>query len=113
MGSTGSQAGGHVQVQGLLCKSCGLCAEYCPQELMKPATEVPPDQQPAATMNPAGHVLYVIHDPQGRCNGCGICAGICPEGAIVVYRRKKAAASPGKSSPVPPEGKKSEEDAHG
>jgi ferredoxin len=40
-------------------------------------------------MNPAGHVVYAIYDPDHKCNGCGLCATVCPEGAIVVYRRKK------------------------
>ena len=83
------RAGGQVQVQFLLCKSCGLCAEYCPRGLLKQATDIPPDERPDAVMNPAGHVVYTVHDPQGKCNGCGICATVCPEGAIVVYRRRK------------------------
>jgi 2-oxoglutarate ferredoxin oxidoreductase subunit delta len=83
-------AEGDVQVQFLLCKSCGLCAEYCPRGLMKPATEVPADARTGPAMNPAGHIVYVVHDPEGRCTGCGICAQVCPEGAVVVYRRKKA-----------------------
>jgi len=80
---------GDVQVQDLLCKSCGLCAEYCPRGLMRAATDVPAEQRTSPVMNPAGHVVYAIHDPAGQCTGCGICGQMCPEGAIVVYRRKK------------------------
>ena len=86
------QAQGQVQVQFLLCKSCGLCAEYCPRGLLKPATDIPADQRTGPgcpTMNPAGHVVYAVYDPEGKCNGCGLCATVCPEGAIAVYRRKK------------------------
>ena len=75
-------------MQGLLCKSCGLCAEYCPRQLMKPATEVPADCRHGPVINSAGHVVYEIHDPDGKCTGCGICANACPEGAVVVYRGK-------------------------
>lgn len=80
---------GDVQVHFLLCKSCGLCAEYCPQHLLRPATEVPQAERTGPTMNPAGHVVYEVHDPEGRCTGCGICGQLCPEGAVVVYRRRK------------------------
>ncbi|MDD4888850.1 MAG: 4Fe-4S binding protein [Phycisphaerae bacterium] len=95
------EAAGDVQVQVLLCKSCGLCAEYCPHHLLKPATEIPPDQRTGPVMNPAGHVVYEVYDPEGLCTGCGICGNICPEGAVVVYRRRKAGPSP---LPPPPAG---------
>lgn len=89
-----AQAQGQVQIHPLLCKSCGLCAEYCPRELPKPATDLPPDQRTGAVINPAGHVVYVVWDPKGRCNGCGICAQVCPEGAVVVYRTAKPSPKP-------------------
>jgi 2-oxoglutarate ferredoxin oxidoreductase subunit delta len=79
-----------VQVETLMCKSCGLCAEYCPVGVMKPATEVPPDDLDGPVMNPSGHVVYLVHDPEGKCTGCGICAAACPEGAVVVYRNQPA-----------------------
>lgn len=85
-----SQARGEVQVEPLMCKSCGLCAEYCPQHLMRPANEIPEAEREGPLINPAGHVVYEIFDPQGKCTGCGICATACPEGAVVVYRRKPA-----------------------
>jgi len=95
------EAAGEVQVQPLLCKSCGLCAEYCPQQLMKPATEIPADDRAGPVMSPSGHVVYEIHDPENRCTGCGICATACPEGAVVVYRRKKPKPEPRAVQPEP------------
>ncbi len=95
------RAAGQVQVQSLLCKSCGLCAEYCPHHLMKPATEIPADDRDGPVINPSGHVVYEIYDPQGQCTGCGICATACPEGAVVVYRRGKAKPEPRAARPEP------------
>jgi len=95
------KAAGQVQVEPLLCKSCGLCAEYCPQDLMKPANDIPSDSRSGPIINPAGHVVYEIYDPNNKCTGCGICASVCPEGAVVVYRTKpagKQAAMPATSS---------------
>ncbi|MCG3179307.1 MAG: hypothetical protein BIFFINMI_01641 [Phycisphaerae bacterium] len=91
-----NKARGQVQVEPLLCKSCGLCAEYCPEHLMKAATDIPADDREGPTLNPSGHVVYLIHDPDGQCSGCGICATACPEGAVVVYRRAafKSGAGP-------------------
>jgi ferredoxin len=99
-GSSDNKPRGEVQVESLLCKSCGLCAEYCPEELMKPATDIPPDDLDVPVMNPSGHVVYLIHDPEGQCNGCGICASACPEGAVVVYRRKPQRKSKPKAEAV-------------
>ncbi|MDD2573333.1 MAG: ferredoxin family protein [Bacillota bacterium] len=56
-----------VTVNGLWCKKCGICVEYCPAKVFtaeKDGTPVPAYQE--------------------KCTGCGICVLRCPDFALDV-----------------------------
>ena len=63
-----------VTIHRDLCKSCGLCIEYCPRKLLKLDTE----------LNRRGvHPARFNGSPE-KCTGCGNCAAICPDAAIEI-----------------------------
>lgn len=59
-----------VSVEESLCKSCGICVEMCPREVL-----VATEPLRKATV---AHLA--------RCTGCGLCAMYCPDWAIDVVR---------------------------
>lgn len=66
---------GHVVVNELYCKGCGLCLAACPQDALELSIEriTVKGYHPAQSANE-------------KCTGCGICAVVCPEAALTVYR---------------------------
>ncbi len=60
-----------------LCKSCKICMNACPKNLIKTS----------ACTNSIGVHYAEFKDEQKECLGCALCAESCPEAAIVeVYR---------------------------
>lgn len=55
-----------VEVDQRLCKSCGICIEFCRQGVL----EAQGPLQKAAVVHPE------------RCTGCGLCELYCPDWAI-------------------------------
>jgi 2-oxoglutarate ferredoxin oxidoreductase subunit delta len=68
------KARGKITIDEELCKSCGFCVEYCPQQVIGLADHY----------NTKGYYPAVLNS--GDCTGCGICALVCPEAAIEVWR---------------------------
>ncbi len=60
------------------CKSCGICAAFCPRECIKKDENGSP----------------VVEDPN-RCTGCGWCEVHCPDFAISVRPRNEKTLAPG------------------
>ncbi len=63
-----------VKIDRELCKSCELCIEFCPRDLLKLDAE----------LNKRGVHPARFEGPQERCTGCGNCATICPDAAIEI-----------------------------
>ena len=57
------------------CKSCGLCIEACPKQVLAPGAQT----------NAKGYYPVEPVKPE-TCIGCGLCATICPDIAIEIYR---------------------------
>jgi len=57
------------------CKSCGLCMDVCPKQVLAPGTKT----------NAKGY-FPVEPAKQEACIGCGLCATMCPDIAIEIYR---------------------------
>jgi len=63
-----------IQIKRDLCKSCGLCVEFCPRKLLILDVE----------LNKRGvHPARFDGDP-AQCTGCGNCAAMCPDAAIEI-----------------------------
>lgn len=63
-----------VKIKRDLCKSCGLCIEYCPRDLLELDDE----------LNVRGVKPAVFQGEPDRCIGCGNCAVMCPDAAIEI-----------------------------
>lgn len=59
-----------------LCKSCSLCVNHCPVDILEIDEE---------TINAAGHNPVKVIDPE-KCIGCETCMLMCPDTAIVVEK---------------------------
>ena len=58
-----------------LCKSCGLCVEFCPKGLIKMDSK----------LNKRGVEPAKFEEVDGKpCAGCGNCAAMCPDAAIEI-----------------------------
>jgi 2-oxoglutarate ferredoxin oxidoreductase subunit delta len=65
-----------IIVDSTFCKGCGLCVDYCPQDIMALDME---------TITPKGyHPAYCTS--QEDCTGCLSCATMCPDVAITIER---------------------------
>lgn len=58
------------------CKGCGLCVDFCPQEIMQLETEV--------ITQKGYHPAHCVD--QDRCTSCLNCAMMCPDVAITIER---------------------------
>ena len=56
------------------CKGCGLCVEYCPQNIL---------YQDKKTLNQSGYNIVSVSEPD-KCIGCAFCAMMCPDSVIKV-----------------------------
>ena len=63
-----------VTIRRDICKSCGLCVEFCPKKLL-----VLDDKLNARGVKPATCAGSI-----NGCTGCGNCAAMCPDAAIEI-----------------------------
>lgn len=75
-------AKGRVVISEEYCKSCSLCVEACPKNVLAISENI----------NPKGYRAVVDANPE-ECIGCGICAMRCPEAAIEVFREESVRRS--------------------
>jgi 2-oxoglutarate ferredoxin oxidoreductase subunit delta len=64
-----------VAINAEHCKACGLCIEFCPQDVLGFAS----------TRNDAGFYPAEVQD-QASCIGCLRCAMMCPDACIEIWR---------------------------
>ena len=62
-----------VHIQSELCKGCGLCVYYCPQDVLEMSEE----------LNEKGYNLAKVENPED-CIKCQLCEINCPDLAITV-----------------------------
>jgi len=63
-----------VKIRRDYCKGCGLCIEFCKQDVL----------QASANMNSMGYHYAEPAQPES-CIGCMICTMVCPDLAVEVY----------------------------
>lgn len=63
-----------IKIERDLCKSCGLCVEFCPRKLLVLDTG----------LNKRGVRPAKCEGPREKCTGCGNCAVMCPDAAIEI-----------------------------
>lgn len=68
---------GIVVIDANRCKSCGLCIEACPKNVLAFSGQ----------LNKSGYDAVWAEKPDD-CTGCAICALTCPDVVIEVYREK-------------------------
>jgi len=66
-----------VTIKQDMCKSCGLCIEFCPRGLITLAEE----------LNKRGVQPAAFTGDREKCTGCGNCAAMCAEAAIEIEER--------------------------
>lgn len=64
-----------VEIKGEYCKSCRLCINVCPKQVLFVGKQT----------NKMGYDAVEMDESKG-CIGCKMCATMCPEGAIEVYK---------------------------
>ncbi len=64
-----------VLINGEHCKACGVCLEFCPQDVLGVSEQ----------RNKAGFYPVEVKKPE-ECTGCGHCALMCPDACIEIYR---------------------------
>ena len=70
---------GRIVLHNELCKGCGLCVAFCPQNVMAISDALNQMGYSPAKWGEEGH--------NGKmCVACATCATICPDAAIEVYR---------------------------
>ena len=68
---------GHVVVDEVRCKGCGVCITACPCDVLAFSAKV----------NSKGYNYVEMANPDS-CTGCASCGIICPDSCLVVYRQK-------------------------
>lgn len=70
---------GMILIEEDRCKGCGLCVEFCPQDMLGMAE---------GRFNAIGYPpVEIIKDD--ACTGCELCAVMCPDVVFTVYRQRK------------------------
>lgn len=64
-----------VEVISELCKSCGLCINVCPKQVLKIGE----------TANKKGYYFVEVGSPD-QCIGCALCGMVCPDIALKIYK---------------------------
>lgn len=64
-----------VKVESERCKSCGLCVEICPKNVLQIGTQT----------NAKGY-YFVESAKAEQCIGCALCGLICPDIALEIYK---------------------------
>ena len=67
-----------INVLSEYCKSCGLCIDICPKQILKIGDK----------SNKKGYFAVECTD-QSKCISCALCATVCPDVAIEVYKAKR------------------------
>lgn len=65
-----------IIIDSKYCKSCYLCVNACPFNLITKGTILTDSGLPIAQQD----------DPQEKCTGCKLCACMCPDAAISVFK---------------------------
>ena len=65
-----------IKINNSRCKSCYLCVNSCPKELIRVSTQA----------NRLGDYIVEFNDPNNECLGCAMCAKRCPDIAIEVFK---------------------------
>ena len=68
---------GGIEIDTERCKSCELCVEACPNNLIRIDRD---------TINSKSYQVAVFEDPEGECHLCRFCALVCPDVAIKVVK---------------------------
>ncbi len=63
-----------IKIRRDLCKSCGLCIDFCPRKLLVLDTE----------LNERGVQTAKFDGDPEKCTACGNCAAMCPDAAIEI-----------------------------
>ncbi|MCE9636831.1 MAG: 4Fe-4S dicluster domain-containing protein [Planctomycetes bacterium] len=66
---------GHLAIDAVRCKGCGLCIDACPRGLIKKSGK----------LNERGYEFVVLQQDAGQCSGCTMCAVSCPDQGIEVW----------------------------
>lgn len=64
-----------VEVVSELCKSCGLCLNVCPKQVLKIGEKA----------NRKGYYFVEVASPD-QCIGCALCGIVCPDIALKIYK---------------------------
>jgi 2-oxoglutarate ferredoxin oxidoreductase subunit beta len=70
---------GHIKIESVRCKGCGLCVVTCPKDLIHFSDE----------LNDRGYNYVVFDGDPSLCGGCTLCAVACPDQGIEVWNHKE------------------------
>ena len=62
----------HIRINANKCKSCYLCVDVCPHNLI----------QKSNTIGKTGEPIVEFNDTENKCIACAQCAMVCPDIAI-------------------------------
>lgn len=65
-----------VVVLGEYCKSCGLCINICPKQVLSIGDK------------PNAKGYYFVITDADKCIGCGLCGIMCPDLALELYKEQ-------------------------